>query len=99
MERRLRRQETDARSPNPDVRWFRSGYRDDLTHIEHTPTTALALRDGHTVALENGKTFVLCRFREPTTAWIPTEAARGKQLQAPNGEAGEVLVWLHPDGE
>jgi hypothetical protein len=85
-------------SVDADLEWFRSGYHDDITHVEHTAQKAKALRDGRTLSLGDGKTFVLCRLREPTSAWIPTAAARGKRIQTPSDEAGELLVWLHADG-
>jgi hypothetical protein len=97
-ERRIiRSQDEDSRSRDHDIYWIRSGYRDDITHVEHTAMTGKELREGRTVALVDGKTFVLCRLREPTSAWIPTAAARGKRIQTPRDETGELLIWLHPN--
>ncbi len=78
------------RPPDGDVLWYRTGYYQNLTQVEHTPSTTAALMNGRTAALADGKTFVLCRFREP--------ASRGvRQTQSQSKDVGEVLVWLHPD--
>jgi len=74
-----------------DMQWYHTGYRENLTQLEHTPATAAELSAGRTVTLQNGKTFVLCRFRE--RKWL----ARQPDIE-PSESIGEVLVWLHPDG-
>ena len=70
--------------------WYNAGYFDNLTLIEHTPKLGQALLDGRTMKLDDGKTFVLCRFREP--GWATRLPDR-----PPSKVIGEVLVWLHPD--
>jgi hypothetical protein len=52
--------------PAGDLLWYRIGYHRNLTGSEHTPSTGAVLMNGRTAALTDGKTFVLCRFREPT---------------------------------
>jgi hypothetical protein len=78
------------RPPAGDVLWYRTGYYQNLTQVEHSPSTGAALMNGRTSAVADGKTFVLCRFREP--AWRDV-----RQAKAPPKDVREVLVWLHPD--
>jgi hypothetical protein len=72
-----------------DILWYRTGYHENLTQIEHTPSTGAALMNGQTAVVADGKTFVVCRFRDP--------APIVRQNQLPSKDVGEVLVWLHPD--
>jgi hypothetical protein len=69
------------RSRDSDLRWFHYGYFRDITHVEITTKTAQELRDGRTLALPDGETFVLCRLRDHLSAT----------------ESTEVILWLHPD--
>jgi hypothetical protein len=69
----------------------------DITDVEHTKKTAQEMKDGRTVALADGKTFVLCRFREPMTITISSAIARRDLDSTRPSKVVEVLVWLHPD--
>lgn len=69
----------------------------DITDVEHAKVIAQELRDGRTVTLADGKTFVLCRFRDRMAALESTPAGRGDATPSIRREAMEVLVWLHPD--
>jgi hypothetical protein len=68
---------------------FYTHNHEDLTNLEHTPTVMTALREGRTQRLDDGKTFVLARFREQR--WV--EHRNG----GPGNTVREALIWLHPD--
>lgn len=85
------RAERYLRAPDGAIDWFQSGYGMDLSPLEDTTKRGKALRDGRTVTLDDGKTFMLCRFRDPR--WRSTP-----KLSGPSERVGEVLVWLQVDG-
>jgi hypothetical protein len=85
-----------------DVRWLRAGWAEDITYVEHTPTTLKDLAAAQTLKLNDGETFVLCRFRQPkwTAVLRPhrnnTQAAISDRVN-PSDKVAEVLIWLHAD--
>jgi hypothetical protein len=84
-------------SRDNELRWYYNGYRSNITHVEHTARTAREFQDGRTLPLANGKTFVLCRFREQFSTWSPGGQPGKSATSTAVEKVAEVLVWLHPD--
>lgn len=80
-----------------DVKWFSFSGREDITQVEHAKVIAQELRDGRTVSLADGKTFVLCRYRDRMAAMGRKSVGSRDTNMSTRPEAMEVLVWLHPD--
>lgn len=80
-----------------NLQWFSFSGREDITHVEHAKVIAQELHDGRTVTLADGKTFVLCRYRDRMAALESTPVGRGVTAPSIRRETMEVLVWLHPD--
>jgi hypothetical protein len=80
--------EMNLKCPSGDLAWSHIIYGQDLTPLEHTAATMGALWGGHTVALDDAKTFVLRRYR--AEAFRPSNEVAAKTIP-------EILMWLHAD--
>jgi len=74
--------------PPGSYEWSPITNQQELTPLEHSAATMGALRAGHTVALDDGKTFVLRRCRAYTYQPNSDEVTK---------TTPEILVWLHVD--
>jgi hypothetical protein len=85
-------------SPDRNLDWFVAGYAQNITDVEHTKKTAQKLANGRTVAIQDGKTFVLCRYRAQIAALLQEDRNGTRRTRETNEMISELLLWLHSDG-
>jgi hypothetical protein len=84
------------RSRDSDLLWLHFAYGRDITQVELGKTTAQKLREGRTLTLADGKTFVLGRLHYLQSRGTPMNS-RASESPTTMIQASEILVWLHPD--